>query len=329
MITVKVGTELQEVVKLAYKANKPVLLIGKTGVGKSESLEQCAAQLGIKYVVRDLSLMEGPDLLGLPVIKDLQTKYALPSFLPIEPSCGLLVFEELNRAPRYTRAPCLQLLTARCLNEYKLPKGWLPVAAINPDDDDYSDVDTLDKALEARFMVIRVEPDVKIWLAWAEQNAIHKTVQVLVKSDPKIFVAPGSNPRAWKYVSDVVHAHEDKSVSPNILLAAINGFVGDKLARAFLSLYSNKSMLEVPTPEKLLKSYPAVKSVVVALSKAGDSAKLDSLCHQLLLYLQDPQQEQAAKDNMKARKNLKDLISDLPAEFAKKLRNWTKWLDTK
>lgn len=327
MIRVKVGPELQGLVKLAVKADKPVLLKGGTGVGKSEAMEQTAKELGIGYIVRDLSLMEGPDLLGLPEIKDRKTTYALPSFLPTEPTPGgLLVFEELNRAPRYTRAPCLQLLTARCLNDYFLPKNWLPVAAINPDDDDYSDVDTLDKALEARFIVVNVVPDIKSWLVWAEQNHIHAAVLSIVKSDPKIFDAPGSNPRAWKYISDIVYAHETVNATAGALLAAINGYVGDKLARAFLSLYSKKGGVEIPTPEKIFRSYPNVRSIIKSLSKDGDSAKLDSLCHQVLLHLQDPQNEQKIKNNKIAVANLKRLIDDLPAEFAKKICARAKWL---
>lgn len=328
-ITVNVGEELQELLKLAYAAKRAVMLLGHTGVGKSESIEESAKQLGIDYICRDLSLMDGPDLTGIPREKDGRTVYAVPSFLPKEKTNGLLCFEELNRAPRYTRAPCLQLLTARRLNDYVLPDGWLPVAAVNPgEDDDYCDVDELDKALLARFMVVDVVPDVRNWLAWATKNNVHPAVIAFVKGTPEIFEKPKSNPRSWKYVSDVLKTHEQKNVAESVLFAAVYGYV-EKLAQGFLSFYSKKGALEVPSPEQILNAYSTVKATVLELAKNRDTANLDSLVYQMLVHLQNPADEQKVKSNSVATGNLKSLIADLPAEFAKKIRKDAKWINKK
>src|SRR4029453_2154031 len=113
MMTVPAGEHLIELLSLAYKADQPVLLGGRHGVGKSELLAQAAARLGIGFIVRDLSLMEPPDLVGIPKVgKDRKTYYAIPAWLP-DVGRGLLALEELNRCPRYMRAPCMQLLTTR------------------------------------------------------------------------------------------------------------------------------------------------------------------------------------------------------------------------
>src|SRR5690242_3372218 len=110
MLTVSAGEPLIELLSLAYQADQPVLLHGKHGVGKSAILAEAAARLGIGQLVRDLSLMEPPDLLGIPRVGDEgTTHYAAPAFLP-RGGKGLLLFEELNRCPPYMRAPCLQLL---------------------------------------------------------------------------------------------------------------------------------------------------------------------------------------------------------------------------
>jgi len=126
MRTVTAGSRVVRLIQWAYKADQPVLLIGKHGVGKSTLLDQAARVLQVRCVVRDLSMMEPTDLAGIPSIgDDGRTRYAPPSFLPAD-GCGLLVFEELNRCPPYMQAPCLQLLTCRFLNDYQLPPGWLP-----------------------------------------------------------------------------------------------------------------------------------------------------------------------------------------------------------
>jgi MoxR-like ATPase len=101
MQTIPVGPALLELLVLAYRADQPVLLHGRHGVGKSAVLAAAAAHLGIGLIVRDLSLMEPPDLLGIPRVgEDGRTHYAVPAFLP-QTGRGLLVFEELNRCPRY------------------------------------------------------------------------------------------------------------------------------------------------------------------------------------------------------------------------------------
>ena len=59
--------------ELAYRARRAVLLEGPTGIGKSEIVRQVADRLGVATVVLDLSLLEPPDLVGLPVIHEGRT----------------------------------------------------------------------------------------------------------------------------------------------------------------------------------------------------------------------------------------------------------------
>src|SRR5690606_34508179 len=117
-------------------------------------------EMGYELVIRDLSLMEGPDLSGLPYFKDGRTHYAAPSFLPLDGK-GLLWFEEVNRAPRHVIAPCFELLTSRRLNDYTLPPGWTVGFAINGAHhaEGYL-VEELDPALLSRFMKLTIVPDV-------------------------------------------------------------------------------------------------------------------------------------------------------------------------
>ena len=126
-LAVPVGPRLERVLTVAYRARRAVLLEGPTGVGKSEIVRRVAQSLSIETIVLDLSLLEPPDLVGLPVVRDGRTEYALPHVLP-SGGAGILLLEELNRAERYIQQPALQLLTARRLHEYVLPDGWVCVA---------------------------------------------------------------------------------------------------------------------------------------------------------------------------------------------------------
>ncbi|MFM8890753.1 MAG: AAA family ATPase, partial [Planctomycetia bacterium] len=221
---VPIGKAVVEVLALAYTANVPVILIGPHGIGKSEIAEAAAAEMKIGFISRDLSLMEPPDLVGLPQIKDGATSFLPPEFLPRDADAkGLLLIEEINRAPRYMQASCLELLTSRRLNSYALPAGVLPIACINPQTDGYV-VELLDRALMSRFMKIEVMAATKPWTEWARRHGIHPKVIEYVESVPHALDESkgGSNPRSWSYTSKTLLAAGAEMLerSPDTIVAA-------------------------------------------------------------------------------------------------------------
>ncbi|MCB9617933.1 MAG: hypothetical protein H6724_00625 [Sandaracinus sp.] len=133
----------------------------------------------------DLSLLEPPDLVGLPVLEGGRTSFAAPRILPTEGE-GILLLEELNRAERYIQQPALQLLSARRLHEYVLPAGWSVFAAINPETGDYQ-VTPLDLALRARFLQVPVRADRASWLAWAGAHGVHPAVLAMARAHERLF----------------------------------------------------------------------------------------------------------------------------------------------
>lgn len=167
-VDVPLGTRVERLLSIAYAARRPVLLEGETGIGKSAIVASAAAKLGVQLVILDLSLLEPPDLVGVPIFEGGRTAHATPAALPMGGS-GILLLEELNRAERYMQQPALQLLTARRLHTYELPPGWACFAAINPEDSDYQ-VTPLDPALRARFLTIRVHPHRPSFLAWSSRT---------------------------------------------------------------------------------------------------------------------------------------------------------------
>jgi hypothetical protein len=195
-----IGEPVLAVLGAAYRARRPVLLEGPTGIGKSQITAEFAARTGIEHRVLDLSLLEPPDLVGLPQLRDGRTHYAFPAELPTE-GAGVLMLEELNRAELPVMQPALQLLSARRLHAYELPPGWFCVAAINPDGDEY-DVHRLDPALRSRFLQVPVRADRDEWLRWAERADVHPVVQRLVRAQPTVFAT--SAPRSWSYAGDVL-----------------------------------------------------------------------------------------------------------------------------
>ncbi len=251
-----IGAGLIALLDVAYRARLPVLLEGPTGIGKSQVVAEFARAAGIQCVVLDLSLLEAPDLVGLPVIRDGRTHYASPSELPTD-GCGVLLLEELNRAEVPVMQPALQLLSARRLHAYELPPGWFCVAAVNPEDGDYQ-VNRLDPALRARFMQLAVCADRASWLQWAEARRVHPAVLSVVREHAAVF--DDAPPRSWAYVSDLLLAlRPDELARRDLVVAALRGY----LPSAWASLVADGLTRDVSAP---------AFDVAIALTPVGERA---------------------------------------------------------
>jgi MoxR-like ATPase len=320
MMAITAGRPLLELVKLCYSADIPLLLVGRHGVGKSVLLEEAANKLKINYICRDLSLMEPTDLIGIPFRQGKLTRYAAPSFLPAVGK-GLLVFEEINRCQAFMRATCLQLLTARSLNDYKLPPGWLPCGAINPVVEAY-DVTELDPALCSRFVIAIVLPDREEWLTWARANSIHPSVIRHAESDRSIF-DPGKkslkswsemesseiSPRSLTYVSQLLQAAERIGTSREILLVAISGVVGT--STAFDIMKTHRVGAEALTADMCL-NYSSWRTKLMGWVAAGQQDLVETSLLNLLKFLQVRRNFEAVRADHSDWRNLGAFLADLP-----------------
>ncbi len=311
MMTVPVGPGLLEIVMGCYAAGLPLLIEGSHGLGKSELLTQAAQKIGIGCIVCDLSLLEAVDLVGLPERHNGVTRYCPPAFLPTSGS-GLLIFEELNRAQPQVRAPTLQLLTARRLNSYVLPEGWLPVAAVNPSGADY-DVSELDPALLSRFVKIGVTADRQEWVKWAKTKGVHPVVIAYVETDRNIFDDPESNPRAWKYVSDFLLGNPDLGPASPSLQAAISGLIGDKRGASFLKFL--KDRVRPLKAEEILNAYPENRKQITSWVKSGKLDLVQGSLWAVETYLQASKHFQAIRNDREGWANLGQFIADLPGDI--------------
>ena len=318
---IAVGEPLQKFMNLAIRANRPVLLHGRHGVGKSEVLAEVAASLRIQFVPIDLSLLEPVDLTGIPSVRDGLTYPNPPAFLPREGQ-GLLVFEELNRCERYVRVPCLQLLTARKLNSYTLPPGWLPCAAINDAGDGY-EADELDPALLSRFVQIWVVPDVNEWTRWARAHQVHPKIVAFVEHTPGIFDDPDVNPRAWTYASDLLTAWEAAREDQDTLVGALTGVLTEIWAVAFLQWYTGDATGGTPLlPLAILDEYPAHRSLVLRWHEQGRLDALDASLRLLQRHIQPHEVYEDIRSNLRQWANVEDFLDDVPAELRASFDAW-------
>ncbi len=318
--TISAGETVVQLIEQCVDADQPLLIHGPHGIGKSELFKAAALRMGIGFISRDLAPMEPSDLIGMPFVgEDGRTRFAPPAFLPSE-GRGLFTIEEINRAPRYMIAPCLQLLTERRLNDYVLPPGWIPMAAINPGGADYH-VDELDPAMLARFVQVLVNADVTQWTYWARENgSIHPSVIEFAEQSPGIFAPGETNPRAWTYLSKQVQAWEKNSRTPELLITAASGLVGETWAIAFYQFLSGG---DPPL---------AVEHVVEEYSNYRDKfkrwvaeRKLDlvrATMYRIKRFLDAAPNYEAVSKNEPCVNRIREFIEDLPADLRKEIREW-------
>ena len=317
---VPIGPRLERVLSVAYRARRAVLLEGPTGIGKSEIVHSVAASLGIATTVLDLSLLEPPDLVGLPHVRDGRTHYALPALFPKE-GAGILLLEELNRAERYIQQPALQLLSARRLHDYVLPEGWICVATINPQTSDYH-VTSLDKALRARFLNVVVRSDRATFLAWGEKRGIHPGVLALARAHERIL--DDVPPRTWTYVSELLSVLTKEEVADGGLLRdALAGTLPLAWVEALLASKDSWQKAFTFDVRALLSRYEkdaTLSREIVGYRDSGQTDRLDEIVARLVPLLAGPEAGVLVSQRDLTLASLEAFMADLPGDQREKLQ---------
>lgn len=316
---IAVGPRTVAVLRLTLEAEIPLLLEGETGVGKSALVEQAAADLGLEFRALDLSLLEPPDLIGLPVIVNGRTTYAPPEHLPTEGE-GILLLEELNRADPIMHAPALQLLTARRLNQYVLPRGWTVMAAVNPEDGDYH-VHRLDPALRDRFLVLRSEADRAAWLAWAAEEGIHPAVVQVVRHQPHVF--RDVSPRTWEKVSRILRVPEERTDAAS-RVDALRCLLPPEWSEILLhGLSEPDPPSRLLDPRDLLVAYstdPLLPGLVATYKGLGRTDALDALAEEVERLVRDRRLRELAEAGAFRVEAFEAFADDLPGDLGDRLR---------
>lgn len=242
--------------EISYKLKKPIFYWGSPGIGKSNMVEQIRQSLGVNLIDQRFSQMDPTDVRGLPMTlqegMEWWTRYAIPGFLPRvdrDGENGILLLDEFNQAPQAVQAAGHQLILDRRLGDYKLPDGWMVMAAGNKMDDRAQAI-RMSTSLSNRFKNVDVDVDVVEWKIWARANKQDPVIIALMNSDGNLLhdmsvkEAAWPSPRTWELLSDHV-PHMTKDNEYNTAVSCVGKGAGG-LYIAFKELED-----QVPTPEEI------------------------------------------------------------------------------
>ena len=242
---------------------RPILLMGAPGIGKTQIMEQIARECKVGLVSYTITHHTRQSAVGLPFIKEKPfgnetfsvTEYTMSEIIAsvyekMEKTGlkeGILFIDEINCVSETLAPMMLQFLQGKTFGNQKVPEGWVIVTAGNPPEYNKSvrefDVVTLD-----RIKRIDVQPDFEVWKEYAYEQGIHPAVISYLELRRKNFYRMENTvdgrifatARGWEDLSRLIQVYETlgKEVDREVVYQYIQHPMIAKDFAAYLALYN-------------------------------------------------------------------------------------------
>ena len=214
---------------------RPVLLMGPPGIGKTQIMEQIASEEQVGLVSYTITHHTRQSAMGLPFIEKRTyggveytvTEYTMSEIIGAVHALmentgireGILFLDEINCVSETLAPMMLQFLQNKTFGNQRLPEGWLIVAAGNPPEYNKSvrdfDVVTLDRVKR-----IDVTEDFAVWKEYALRKGLHGAVVSYLDIRKENFYRIENTPeglqfataRGWEDLSELLYVYEDLGI---------------------------------------------------------------------------------------------------------------------
>ena len=217
---------------------RPVLLMGPPGIGKTQIMEQIAGECGIGLVSYTITHHTRQSAVGLPMIKTEEfdgKEYSVTEYTMSEIIAGvykavkeqghtegILFIDEINCVSETLIPTMLQFLQCKTFGNQKVPEGWIIVAAGNPPEFNRS-VREFDMVTYDRLRVINIDADLEVWREYAREREIHNAILSYLDIRPQNFYRAEADvdglkfvtARGWEDMSSLMYVYEELGISVN------------------------------------------------------------------------------------------------------------------
>jgi hypothetical protein len=269
-----------------------LFITSKPGVAKSAIGRSIAEKMNFRYIDMRLSMNDESDF-KFPYLEDKEfdgktikvSGYAVPSWAyEANQAPTIIHFEELNRAPLFVRNAALQILLEREIGEFRFNENVLMMASGNLGDEDGTDVEELDSALNNRLIHLSHSLAVDEWLNdFAEENC-HRMVTSFIKAHPeKMYQSATENtkayatPRSWTMLSEFIVSNFGMDASPREFLPSLKevatGYLGNS-AMKFIQYCEDMLNISI---QDVLDNYDKIKKDLERYNRDKNSELIQSL----------------------------------------------------
>ncbi len=256
---------------IPVEKQRPLLLIGPPGIGKTAIVQQVAAETGVGLVAYTMTHHTRQSAIGLPFIsrrvyggREVSvTEYTMSEIVAsiydymekTGKNGGILFLDEINCVSETLAPVMLQLLQNKTFGNQPLPEDWIIVAAGNPPEYNKS-VREMDMATLDRVKNMEIAADLSVWQEYARRREIHPAIRTYLSLYPEHFYNITDTDRGqlfvtargWEDLSCILTAYEadGETVDAAFFLQYLQH---DEIARSFASYYDLfRSCLEGDAP---------------------------------------------------------------------------------
>lgn len=297
---------------IPVERQRPILLIGPPGIGKTAIMEQVSRECGINLVSYTITHHTRQSAIGLPFISNKKygdeevavTEYTMSEIIAsiynrIEESGikeGILFLDEINCVSETLAPTMLQFLQYKTFGNHRIPDGFIIVTAGNPPEYNKS-VRDFDIVTYDRMKRIYIEEDFAAWKEYAYHAQIHGAILAYLEIKKKNFYSIVSDvdgkkfvtARGWEDLSVVMKVYEQQHLPINYDFIvqylqdpeiARDFAVYYELYRKYNSIYRVPELLEGQFPEDVLSIQNAPFDEKLSLI----GLLLDTLSQEFVVY---------------------------------------------
>jgi hypothetical protein len=249
--------------------------------------------MDFRYMDIRLSMVDETDVGLYPVVSEVESDgkmvkcldFVVPRWaIEANKQPTIIHFEELNRASQQVRNAALQILLERQIGtDFKFNENVLMMSSGNLGDEDGTDVEEFDSALNNRLVHINHSLSVDEWLGDFATNNCHKLITSFIKAHPEQMYKSSENtkayatPRSWTMLSEFIVCNYGEDASPRdflpLLKEVASGYLGNSAVK-FVQYCEDMLNISI---QDVLNNFDGIKKDLEKYNRDKNSELIQSL----------------------------------------------------
>lgn len=264
-------------------------ITSKPGIAKSAIGKRIAEKMGYEYMDIRLTLIDETDVGLYPKVSEEDGIDVLDHIVPkwavrANKKPTIIHFEELNRASQSVRNAALQILLERSIGvDFKFNDNVLMMASGNLGEEDNTDVEEFDSALNNRLIHVKHSLSLVDWLDDFAHYHVHPSITSFIKSHPDYFYKTSgedlayATPRSWTMLSEFIIQNFGKESTPEVFIDFVrevaHSYVGPSSIK-FIKFLENSMYLKI---DDIINRWDEVSETVSGFNRDRKSELIQTL----------------------------------------------------